>query len=118
MESTDIFCMDFEENICRTCIEQSWKHYIILNNWKHNEISVFLWMSMHGAYDLWFMGVPTQQKLLRNSEGMHSLIILWNRNRMYEIIPEGLESMVKYGENKSEKKAVKKEWKNLMLERY
>ncbi len=118
MESTDIFCMDFEENICRTCIEQSWKHYIILNNWKHNEISVFLWMSMHGAYDLWFMGVPTQQKLLRNSEGMHSLIILWNRNRMYEIIPEGLESMVKYCENKSEKKAVKKEWKNLMLERY
>ncbi len=37
---------------------------------------------------------------------------------MHEIIPEGLESMVKYGENKSEKKAVKKELKNLMLERY
>ncbi len=49
MESTNIFCTDFEENICRTCFEQSWKHYILLNNWKHNEISFFLWMSMHGA---------------------------------------------------------------------
>lgn len=55
------------------------------------------------------MGVTTLQRLLRNSEGMHSLIILWKKNRMYQIIPEGLESLEhKYGENGSEKKAVKK----------
>lgn len=55
-----------------------------------------------------------------SAEGMHSLIILWKKNWMYQITPEGLESLEhEYSEMGSEKKAVKKkERKNVMLVRY
>lgn len=57
-----------------------------------------------------YEGVPSLQKLLWNSEGMQPFRILWKENWMYQITPEGPESLgLEYCEKGSEKKDVKKE---------